>query len=216
MTFLKSLAETFLFFAIKLRRRLQLREQWKKTTTLSSFSPPSFPWLSGTLRPERRFVASSSFAIFFPFFCQSRVSLCFFLAQSLRAPIRRRPRMQVDYPCTTLLCHSAKWGNEMGGSHFPRKRTKRGEKRKNTEKDFLLSGAGKAEMPICQRCSNARRKREEGKMCKRLVLRFFRFFPPSPSAARTQEKATIKSGAEHPVSSHIFDFSPMCSSYKYT
>ncbi len=130
MTSLKSLAESFLFFAIKLRRRLQLREQWKKTTTLSFFSPPPFPWLSGTLRPERRFVASSSFAIFFPFLSKPGESLLFFPAQSLRAPIRRRPpRMQVDYICTTLLYHSAKWGNEMGGSHFPRKRTERKKKR---------------------------------------------------------------------------------------
>ncbi len=119
MTILKSLAESFLFFAIKLRRRLQLREQWKKTRTLSFFSPPSFPWLSGTETWEafRRFFL---FCYFLPFFCQSRASLCFFSrsvtsCSNSAAPLPHASRLSM-HNTTVPQCEMRKWN---GGISFP-------------------------------------------------------------------------------------------------
>ncbi len=119
--------------------------------------------------------------------------------------------IHAQHYCATVRNEEMKWGDLIS-----RANGRRGEKKEKDGKGFSAQRCGKSGDADLSKVQQREEKEGGGKMCKRLVLRFFRFFPPSPSAARTQEKATIKSGAEHPVSSHIFDFSPMCSSYKYT
>ena len=169
MTFLKSLAESFLFFAIKLRRRLQLREQWKKTTTLSFFSPPPFPWLSGTLRPERRFVASSSFAIFFPFLSKPGESLLFFplshfVLQFGGAPPACKSIIYAQHYCTTVRNEEMKWGDLIS----------RANGRRGKKKEFSARRCGKSGDADLSKVQQREEKKGGGKMCNRLVLRFFR------------------------------------------